>query len=246
MFYKPLGPRTFRIGPRTVVKYGVSVDLSEAEAMRFVSEHTSIPIPKVYSAWKYAGMSVIKMNYIQGTSAWRFWDTLSPLQQHTLMLEIESYVNQLRNLTPPSPSAVSSTTGGPFHDHRLGTRLVDPFKDHDDFHRFLRKDANIDSLDASKFGDVIVSHTEKYASKFTHGDLLPRNVILQGGNVAAIIDWDSAGWRPEYWEFTKVHFSSLGTPSEWIDALRRATGDYSSQLKGEGLLWNFADFPADC
>jgi hypothetical protein len=50
--------------------------------------------------------------------------------------------------------------------------------------------ARLDGLDMGRFGEVVLSHQEKYTSKFTHGDLVPRNVILSKGKVAAIIDWD--------------------------------------------------------
>src|SRR5687768_13941675 len=39
---------------------------------------------------------------------------------------------------------------------------------------------------------------------FTHGDLTLRNIMVSGPpglcRVTAIIDWEQAGWYPEYWE----------------------------------------------
>jgi hypothetical protein len=49
-YYGYFGPRTVRIGPNTILKWGVDVDLAEADAMRFVANHTSLPIPKVSEA----------------------------------------------------------------------------------------------------------------------------------------------------------------------------------------------------
>ena len=49
--YGNLGPRTIRIGPRTIIKWGINVDLAEADTMRFVAEHTSVPVPEVFNAW---------------------------------------------------------------------------------------------------------------------------------------------------------------------------------------------------
>jgi thiamine kinase-like enzyme len=39
---------------------------------------------------------------------------------------------------------------------------------------------------------------------FTHGDISPRNIMVRDGHIAAIIDWQYAGWYPEYWEFVKA------------------------------------------
>jgi len=41
----------FKIDATTVVKTGDCVRLAEAETMRFVREHTAIPVPKVYNAY---------------------------------------------------------------------------------------------------------------------------------------------------------------------------------------------------
>jgi sugar-specific transcriptional regulator TrmB len=37
------------------VKYGQLVNLSEASTLRFISENTSIPVPKVYCALSHSG-----------------------------------------------------------------------------------------------------------------------------------------------------------------------------------------------
>ena len=39
---------------------------------------------------------------------------------------------------------------------------------------------------------------------FTHSDLHPSNVIVANDGepqIVAIIDWQQAGWLPEYWKF---------------------------------------------
>jgi hypothetical protein len=40
----------------------------------------------------------------------------------------------------------------------------------------------------------------------THGDLVPRNILVRNGNVVGIVDWEMAGFYPEYWEYVKGHF----------------------------------------
>jgi hypothetical protein len=45
---------------------------------------------------------------------------------------------------------------------------------------------------------------------FTHGDLHPSNIILslsEPTQIIAIIDWEQAGWLPEYWEDRKAHYT---------------------------------------
>ena len=63
---------------------------------------------------------------------------------------------------------------------------------------------------------------------FTHSDLHPQNVIVsetggEGGeedeeekvySVAAIIDWEKAGWYPDYWEYA-ASFVDLQWDDDW-------------------------------
>ena len=45
--------------------------------------------------------------------------------------------------------------------------------------------------------EVIVSHHQRYTSKFMHDDFIPRNVLVETDDmVMAIVDWDSAGGLP--------------------------------------------------
>jgi thiamine kinase-like enzyme len=45
---------------------------------------------------------------------------------------------------------------------------------------------------------------------FTHSDLRPDNIILESSGsdgtwkVVGIVDWESSGWYPEYWESIKM------------------------------------------
>lgn len=36
---------------------------------------------------------------------------------------------------------------------------------------------------------------------FTHGDLNMLNILVRDGRIVALLDWESAGFYPEYWEY---------------------------------------------
>lgn len=48
---------------------------------------------------------------------------------------------------------------------------------------------------------------EQYSVKFTHADLNASNILVEGGHITGIIDWEFAGWYPEYWDYTKMWWS---------------------------------------
>ncbi|KIJ26497.1 hypothetical protein M422DRAFT_272420 [Sphaerobolus stellatus SS14] len=46
----------------------------------------------------------------------------------------------------------------------------------------------------------------------THGDLLPCNIIVQGSEITGIIDWETAGFYPGFWEYCRMHYPPAMTP----------------------------------
>jgi len=233
-----------RIGPNTIVKFGASVSPEELEAMRYISENTTIPIPRVVAGWSFRKAVVIKMKFVKGPSAWSQWSHLTPTERDNLCNELVGYVEQLRRLIPPSKIKVSSALGGPIRDHRLGVNPCGPFDDIDNFHTFLREGIELSAYNEHS-PQVVELHQGTFISKFTHGDLHPRNVIIdKHGKILSIIDWDCAGWRPEYWEYAKSQFVPFGIPQEWTEALKRATGDYEFHYGAEKRLWVCNEFPS--
>jgi tRNA A-37 threonylcarbamoyl transferase component Bud32 len=49
----------------------------------------------------------------------------------------------------------------------------------------------------------------------THGDISPRNILVQGSKVDAILDWEMSGYYPEYWDYVKALFRPAWE-SDWI------------------------------
>ena len=44
---------------------------------------------------------------------------------------------------------------------------------------------------------------------FSHGDLNLHNIVVKDGDIVALLDWECAGWYPEYWEYIKFCAASL-------------------------------------
>ncbi|KAH8179737.1 sulfate permease family protein [Sarocladium implicatum] len=52
------------------------------------------------------------------------------------------------------------------------------------------------------FPETLTDHLPRSSeSVFTHGDLAPRNIMVDSaGRINGILDWELAGWYPDYWE----------------------------------------------
>ena len=40
---------------------------------------------------------------------------------------------------------------------------------------------------------------------FTHGNLSSLKMLVRRDKVVTIVDWQTAGWSPSYWEYTTAH-----------------------------------------
>lgn len=87
--------------------------LAEAHAMQFVRQHTTIPVPKVYSAFEYNGRVYIAMQTVDGTMAGRNWHSRSEESKQKILSQLKSMVEQLQCLQPPAEVGVANVDGGP-------------------------------------------------------------------------------------------------------------------------------------
>ncbi|KAF7552900.1 hypothetical protein G7046_g7265 [Stylonectria norvegica] len=220
--YKPLTSRVVRVSQHRVIKGPCGPP--EVEAMQYITKNTTIPIPKVYAVHTTPDQHIyVEMEYIQGEdldTAWRTEGRLSQDQKKTIFADIKEYISILRELQPPAGDLVASALGNPAYDCRIGARFFGPFN-HRDFHSLTRGQLRKE--------DIVTV-------------LVPRNVIVRNGRVAAIIDWGFAGWYPEYWEFTKGHYDFF-PKEDWTEYFRQAIPRYDIELIAERALWELLPDP---
>jgi aminoglycoside phosphotransferase (APT) family kinase protein len=99
---------------------------------------------------------------------------------------------------------ISNAVGQACYDHRVIAGLdcdedrgdfIGPFPNEDEFNHALRCDAPPE-----------VIHRGGHKIVFTYGDLNMRNIMVENGKVTGIVDWETAGFYPSYWEYTKGTF----------------------------------------
>lgn len=193
------------------IKLGSSVTLSEAHTMRFIARHTSIPVPQVYCAFTHHGKTYILMERIRGETVATRWRSLSDMSKSSIFNQLQQMIHELRSL-PSQTNGVFSIDGGPIHDIRLQPSSWGPFRTITDFHLSLRNNITLESLEApnSLSSDTVLElkrlitfhESVQRAPVLTHGDLSSLNILIRDDKVVGVIDWDTAGWLPYYWEFT--------------------------------------------
>ncbi|KAF7292740.1 Kinase-like protein [Mycena indigotica] len=203
-----------RISRGRAVKRPAQMLLTEALNLDYVAQHTTIPVPRVHRMIKDKhGKLCMVMDYIEGQELEQIWGQLSEEERLNIVHELRGYIDQLRALVPPHPGSVEAVDGGPCKDFRIYRPVFGPFASVAEFCTFVGRDFMVErKLDEyPQYADAVlrcVGRTESYRTVFTHCDLAPRNIIIKDKKIAAIVDWEMAGWYPEYWEYTQAEASN--------------------------------------
>jgi len=185
------------------VKYGPLRYLSEARTMQFLAQNTSIPVPKVFCSFTHKDWTYIVMERIHGEMIGRGWVARSAESKAKILFQVKDMVQEMRKI-PPQGIDVANVDGGPLNDCRLpGPSRYGPFKCIQDFHKHLRQGLEFNPKFELELRQLIAQHDGPWLPPvFTHGDLSSLNILARGDKVVGIVDWETAGWFPSYWEYT--------------------------------------------
>jgi hypothetical protein len=198
-----------------IVKYGTGVHLTEADSLSFVSANTSVPSPKLLGTYSHAEKTYLFMARLPGKPLTDKLSTLSQDELDVITGELKLITDELRSLGINQFEKswyIGSVNGGPCRDDLFscGYQNRGPFIteaemyenvierwDKATVHPRLRKP----EIDFRRRLYAEISGTE---IRFTHGDLVPGNILVENGHISGIVDWEQAGWYPAYWEYVKA------------------------------------------
>lgn len=212
----------------------------EARNIDYISSHTTIPVPRIHNLFLEGEMFILTMEYIDGVELGRIWNKMSEEQQAAVLDELRGYISQLRALTPPRPGAIEAVDGTSIEDPWLNT--VGPYDDIIPFHNILGLNYIREKrLPAGKYEEYEAavercyerSSRREYSTRFAHGDLAPRNILINPRTfrIAAIIDWAFSGWLPEYWEYTQTYEANFCQPHWWERLRDHVLDPYPDELQ---------------
>lgn len=164
--------------------------------------------------------------------------TMTDEQIQAVVQALKKYTAELRQIPNKSGSgsAICNALGGGILDWRIGDSQREELtcQDEAEFNQYLTRDLPLNE-DARK--QILKTHSVKHEIVFTHADLNPRNILVdENGKISGIVDWECAGWYPEYWEYTKAHFTVRYT-IRWIaDVIDQVFLEYRDELQVEDLL----------
>ncbi|KAF9525599.1 kinase-like domain-containing protein [Crepidotus variabilis] len=224
----------------------------EVEALRFVKKNTTIPVPEIYDIKPSAtekDFSTLSMQYMEGEMVARKWRFLTPAQKRTFMKMIGSFVQQLRNLKQPSDAGfIGSIEGNACYDTRVcPSKTYGPFVDERAYNDWristFDEFGNIHEPTARQLQGIRKQMSDNHRIYFTHGDISVRNVLIKvhgdgddDVEITALLDWEQAGWRPEFWEAAKIVYG-MDPHGDWCHLAREEIfPGYENEIQLENEL----------
>ncbi|GAP84261.1 putative phosphotransferase family protein [Rosellinia necatrix] len=231
-----------------VLKRGYRVTKNEEAALRIVKEHTTIPVPEVYSS-QYAIIrgqmwGQIWMEHLPGRPLNELWDELEGPTKERICNEVWGFVQQLRNI--PKPPELEQfyqcgADGSASMDVLLDDLNYPPSPIWDDDSLVTRINERYLYCNGGSYGENLLDYLPRsnLASVFTHADLAPRNILVdESCNITGLVDWESAGWYPEYWEYAKTQVQWKAEDfMVWMNKTRPQDWDITGILKAKRVLF---------
>ncbi|KAG6214995.1 hypothetical protein E4U50_008037 [Claviceps purpurea] len=240
------GCRVVRYGNHFVIKYGVLVSLTEGENMLFVRQTQPLLAPEVFALFsvkndKGGRVNYIIMDNVVGDGLDKVWATLDTPEKCRIAGELRLQIETLRKI--PAPGYFGCIGRRPFEEtmfwtsprHGLDDGIVNgPFETESELNealvrKLLYNRGRDQDARADYYRRVLPVVLHGHDAVFTHGDLQLKNIILKPDGQPVMVDWETAGWYPAYWEFATATVGCLGLDHDWYEYIPRIMEAYPNE-----------------
>jgi serine/threonine protein kinase len=214
------GNKVVKLSDTLVAKYGSEVYLVEAETMQYIAENSDVPLPKVHGTLTnpVTKHTYIIMDLVQGQTLEDLLPSLTKTEKDDIAQLIKIAVDKLHAMPEPGylggvgrkpcTSGILHSLDGPIPS------MSGPFENEAAFNEgLLLRVSTAQGTDPPFMRFLRTLFSQGFAGHktvMTHGDLQPKNIMVQrigskedgsGSFTISLIDWETAGWYPEYWDF---------------------------------------------
>jgi aminoglycoside phosphotransferase len=216
--------------------------VNEHATLELVRRHTDLPVPRALDLVSDASDIYLLTTRIPGHKLGLCIDVMSDEDTAALVRDLRRHIIALRAIPRPPgwKHAIANAADGPCFDYRINAALDDDEERGETVGPFLSENDFNETLRCGALPEVV--HRGGHDIVFTHGDLNMRNVLVdEHGRLSGIVDWENAGWFPEYWDYTKAYFVAK-LHQRWlrmVDDVFGQFGDFQGELETERELWNY-------
>lgn len=239
ILYYFVGPRVFEHstsnGDVLALKIGCKGSLarSEADMMQYAATH-GILAPKVRGCYDVVTMKpkrplarIMVAERVPGQSLDTVWDKLSKAERKSIKKQLREQFTIMRSCTLPYIGRVDKQSTYNVYD-RLEPNYIGPFEDEESFDAWCLVRVRRSDFTFWRMRRFLEKSREKAkaagtANRFvlTHGDLSPRNIMVENGRLTGIVDWGRSGFFPEYAEYAFAMKLGHGIEKWWRPMLKK-------------------------
>ncbi|KAF2279874.1 kinase-like protein [Westerdykella ornata] len=200
----------------------------EAKNLRFLKEHTTIPVPAVVEDWDEPnGQNFSIMRRIPGDPLSAVWATMSAVERENIAKQTAGYLFQLGQL---QSSRLQSVDGQPLYSAFLfpdGYGIPHgPLRSGDEL--WAEMEIALKNVPEKARQQLRKRLPPAAPYTFTHGNLANVNIMVMNGNVTGILDWEASGYFPVWWQYTCARIGLDQEDYEWKTLLTKYMPSYES------------------
>ncbi|KIM35821.1 hypothetical protein M413DRAFT_325407 [Hebeloma cylindrosporum] len=234
----------WRVTPDTILKALWKPD--ESYMMELASSKTSIPIPKIRRYITWEGTQYVFMEYVDGSDFYEIWPSLSLWSRFMVAWTLRGYIRQLRAIELPNPDIPGpiQPSGAPLkcQGHYFSERGAGPFHSYSAMTAWYNGRSRLNNIllnptiqDLSMIPEPTTFFDDSMPLVFTHGDISPNNIRLGKDGTVWLLDWESAGAYPKWFEYANMMAYDVDHPGwRWPRGFRWfipfIAGWYTTQL----------------
>ena len=206
----------FRISEGLVAKVTVERQMiTESRTLPYLQEHLPhFPVPRLHGVIRIGQYGLLFTPFVPGLDLKKAWPQLDDVQKRSISTQIDKLLIELRSLPFPPNTPLGGVDERRCKDTRRAVRSsTKPILDVSEFEDFIFAGSKTVSSMYTRFLQSLMPASPTTAV-FAHGDIRPATIMVRQDDgdekgsaswtVVAIIDWESSGFYPEYWECVKM------------------------------------------
>lgn len=225
VLWETMATKVVAVSDDIVVKYGGCINTWEGEALVYLERHVpEVPAPRLYAMYSDSQQLFLIMQRVPGVQLDSIWPSLAPSEKDDIIAKLQRIFNTMRGVECPWPDFFGGLDGGGVHHYLFFSQHGDqtylgPFYGEPAFvaglvgnYRALVERNNHPDYKARFYERYLARVLQGHRPTLTHGDVQQKNIMVaentsrlndQGGRSfdVVLIDWENAGWFPDFWEF---------------------------------------------
>lgn len=182
----------------------------EMKTLQYLEEYSpDVPAPRVHGMISIGATYVLFMTYFPAVTLEKAWPTLDVVQKLQVQGQLEGIMRKLRQCRQAPGLPFGAVDGSGVSENRFmdicqATESITTEEELDNFTFPMYPQAGPNYIEI--FRRILpISNS---GSVLTHGDFRPANIIVDfngdGCRVTGIIDWEMAGFYPDYYEANRA------------------------------------------